>query len=203
MEQIDSRIIELMASRLCHEFVGPAGAVANGLELVEDTGGDLAEEAMEMVGASAKELTARIKFYRIAYGVGGISSNNLAELRGLSFAFVGEGHSRFSWPMPPIAPRLEDGEGKLVLNMIALAKSALPRGGDVNVDIDGKELVVRAIGEGAGLPDDLVCTMTTKVEFEVLTPRNIHGFWAALLARRVQRKLDYKLINAEEVIIKA
>ena len=34
-QQIDLRVAELMASRLCHDLVGPIGAVNNGLELME------------------------------------------------------------------------------------------------------------------------------------------------------------------------
>ena len=32
---IDLRLADLVASRLCHDLVGPAGAVAAGLELLE------------------------------------------------------------------------------------------------------------------------------------------------------------------------
>ena len=33
---IDMRVAELLASRLCHDLVGPIGAVNNGMELLED-----------------------------------------------------------------------------------------------------------------------------------------------------------------------
>ena len=32
--QIDMRVAELLASRLCHDLVGPIGAVNNGMELM-------------------------------------------------------------------------------------------------------------------------------------------------------------------------
>ncbi len=199
LKQIDSRILELMASRLCHEFVGPVGAVSNGVELVEETDGSIAEEAMEMVGASARELAVRVKFYRIAYGMAGAASNNLAELRGLSTALFGEGAVKLNWPMPPIAPRLADGEGKIILNMIAIAKGALSRGGEVGVNLEGNDLIVTACGEGASIADDLVQAMATDISIDDLTPRNVHGFWTSLLAARVQRKVIFEVVNDSEV----
>ncbi len=34
--EIDLRLAELLASRLCHDVVGPIGAVNNGMELLND-----------------------------------------------------------------------------------------------------------------------------------------------------------------------
>ena len=46
-QTIDIRVLELLASRLCHDLVGPVGAVNNGLELlVEDDEMGLADEAV-------------------------------------------------------------------------------------------------------------------------------------------------------------
>jgi len=203
VEKIDAKILEMMMSRLCHEFVGPVGAVANGIELIQETDGAIAAEAVGMVDISAKELTARIKFYRVAYGVSGITSNNLAELRGLSISFVGGEGTVLRWPMPPMAPKLEEGEGKLVINMIALAKGALSRGGEVCVDIVADSLSVSAVGESVGLSDDLVSAITSDVNLDLLNPRNVHGFWATLLAKNVGRKLRYDVIGSKEIRISA
>ncbi len=203
LERIDSRILELMASRLCHEFVGPVGAVANGVELIEETNNALAEEALGMVGTSARELASRIKFYRVAYGFSGLSSNNLAELRSLALAIFENGNAKLNWPMPPMAPQLEDGEGKLVLNMIALAKGALSRSGEVLVDIEGEELIVKVQGKAVGLAEDLINAITGNQHFDEMTPRNVHGFWSSLLARRVQRSLRYVAVSSDEIQLKA
>jgi hypothetical protein len=35
--KIDLRVAELLTSRLCHDLVGPIGAVGNGLELLTET----------------------------------------------------------------------------------------------------------------------------------------------------------------------
>ena len=39
--QIDARVMELLASKLCHDLVSPVSAINNGVELIEDIGGTL------------------------------------------------------------------------------------------------------------------------------------------------------------------
>ena len=38
---LDIRVVELLASRLCHDLVSPVGAIRNGLELIEEMNEDL------------------------------------------------------------------------------------------------------------------------------------------------------------------
>ena len=62
----DIHLAQLLCSRLCHDLVGPAGAVNAGLELAED--GDLDGDALDLVTSSAAEVTRRLAFFRIAFG---------------------------------------------------------------------------------------------------------------------------------------
>ena len=52
--QIDMRVLELLASRLCHDIVGPVGAVSNGMEMLEDDEFGMADEAMKLASVSAR-----------------------------------------------------------------------------------------------------------------------------------------------------
>ena len=109
-QSVDIIVVELMASRLCHELVGSAGAVGNGIELIRESSGDtsgnpevaeMAEEALTLVEQSAQQVINRLKFYRVAYGFAGRTITNLAELRGIAQAYVGDGRIKLAWPMPP------------------------------------------------------------------------------------------------------
>ena len=64
------RAAELMASRLCHDLVGPLGAVRNGLELAADDP-EMAEEAMDLTNDSLTKLSATAQLFRMAYGAAG------------------------------------------------------------------------------------------------------------------------------------
>ena len=50
---IEVRIVQLLCSRLCHDLVGPVGAVTNGVEMVEEFDPSMAEDAMRLIGESA------------------------------------------------------------------------------------------------------------------------------------------------------
>jgi len=46
----------LMVSRVCHDLVGPLGAVVNGLEVLEDeTDASMREDAIKLFEAAAKD----------------------------------------------------------------------------------------------------------------------------------------------------
>ena len=53
--QIDMQVAELLASRLCHDLVGPIGAVNNGMELLEDEDLGMSEDAIQLSASSARQ----------------------------------------------------------------------------------------------------------------------------------------------------
>ena len=66
----DLDLAALLCSRVCHDIISPVGAIANGLELMDDPDTDAAMKAtaLDMVRSSAKTATAKLKFCRIAFG---------------------------------------------------------------------------------------------------------------------------------------
>src|SRR3546814_19254092 len=69
--KIDLRVAELLVSRLCHDLVGPIGAVGNGLELLSDDEFGMAEAAMKPTTNSARQPSNVLQFFRLAYGMAG------------------------------------------------------------------------------------------------------------------------------------
>src|ERR1700755_3451740 len=68
----------LMVSRVCHDLVGPLGAVINGLEVLEDErDAAMREDALRLVASSASQALARIQFMRIAFGAAGSAGAEL------------------------------------------------------------------------------------------------------------------------------
>jgi len=62
----------LLCSRVCHDVISPVGAIANGIELL-DEGADeeTSEIAMDLIRSSAKNASARLQYARIAFGAAG------------------------------------------------------------------------------------------------------------------------------------
>ena len=66
-------VIELLASRICHDLVSPVGAINNGVEFMEEMGDDAEQrkEALGLISHSASQASAKLMAFRIAYGSGG------------------------------------------------------------------------------------------------------------------------------------
>ena len=52
---VDFRVIELLCSRICHDLISPVGAINNGVELIEELGDRVVDEAIALIGTSAKK----------------------------------------------------------------------------------------------------------------------------------------------------
>ena len=68
---VDRRIAELLCSRICHELVAGIAAINNGVELISEIDPTMFDEAMGLIGSSAKQASARVQYYRMAYGYAG------------------------------------------------------------------------------------------------------------------------------------
>lgn len=70
MKQTKLNIPALLGARICHDMISPVGAISNGLELLSLTG-DIAGPEVELIGDSVTNANARLKFFRLAFGVAG------------------------------------------------------------------------------------------------------------------------------------
>jgi histidine phosphotransferase ChpT len=196
------RLSELVSARLSHELVGAAGAISNGLELMEELGADAGPDVTQLVSESAANLKARLQFYRMAYGRSGRESAGLPELRALTVGFFDHIDGvTLDWPMAPIVPTLEGGEGKLILSLAALAADALPRGGTVRISLEDAQFAARVTGTDAGLRSDVEAAMDASVAMESLSPRTVHAFLAAALAQEAGRSVRVVREDAETITL--
>ena len=191
-QNIDVLLAELLTSRLCHDLVGPVGAVNNGMELLEDDGMGMADDAFKLVVKSATQTSDLLQFYRLAYGLAGSRIGpDLTQVSGLCDKFLSHGKIALSWPAQPAPDELPEGAGKLLLNLVALAAECLPRGGEIAVRVglgdsgvaNALALEVAANGTDAGLREDLAASLSETAALEDLTPRNVQGYFTRYLAK--------------------
>ncbi|MHA1190655.1 MAG: histidine phosphotransferase family protein, partial [Alphaproteobacteria bacterium] len=130
--QIDMRVAELLASRLCHDLVGPIGAVNNGMELLEDEDLGMSDDAIQLSASSARQAANLLQFYRLAYGMaGGRIGGDMGDLQNLATGFLSSGKTALNWLVGTPAGEAPEGLGKLLLNLIVLGDECLPRGGSL------------------------------------------------------------------------
>ena len=64
-----SEVSELVCTRISHDLIGNIGAVSNAVELLEEGDMDFMDDIRSILKVSSGVLTARLKFFRMAFGV--------------------------------------------------------------------------------------------------------------------------------------
>lgn len=185
MSQTD--FASLLCSRLCHDLVGPVGALCNGVELLSDeTDPEMQRRCLELLADSARQTANKLKFFRLAFGAAGGFGDDV-DLREAQAALTGlfaDRRVQIEWLVP--MGSLPKSAVKLLLNLAMTAGDALLRGGTLNlaaeVRADVVELVVRAEGPRALLDPELQAAMEGRTPLDDLSPRAAAAFLAHCLA---------------------
>ncbi|HZT19000.1 MAG TPA: histidine phosphotransferase family protein [Dongiaceae bacterium] len=188
-EKPSLRVASLLASRLCHDLVGPLGAVDNGLELMAD-GGGMADEALALARRSSKRATGRLQFFRFAFGAAGADPKfGAAEARPLAQGFLQNADIALEW-LPPGGEPVPAGTGQLLLNLLLLAVECLPRGGRIEVGVRARRLAVDSTGPQARMTPEVKSALLGSTPLSDLTARTIVGYFAAQLAAGLGGRLE-------------
>lgn len=189
----DIEFAALMVSRVCHDLVGPLGAVVNGMEVLEDERDPaMRADAIKLVTMSADQALARIQFMRIAFGAAGSAGAelDLGEIGRLTGELLQGGKVTLTWDVPRLYWAKD--WAKLLMNATLLAADCLPRGGNVTATLTGGEgappgFRIRAEGQNARVTED----MDKAVRGETLTvdARHVQPFLTHKLARAVNAGL--------------
>src|SRR5580704_702127 len=115
-----------LASKLCHDFISPAGAIVSGLDLLDDPSAkDMREEAMDLIASSARKLVDHLAFARVAFGSGaGVTLFDCAELKRLCEGVFAHVRAELDWGVTEAS--LPKAPAQVALNLAQLAAGALP-----------------------------------------------------------------------------
>jgi histidine phosphotransferase ChpT len=171
------KLAEMLSARLCHELVSPIGAIANGIEILEDEP-DFAGDAGALIAESARAAARRLQFYRLAYGSVVAITDELA--RSTALDFFADGKIGCEWPagLPHVPPNWQ----KLTLNLLLLASEALPRGGRVVLSHSPSGIAACASGDGVRLASPVPELLAGADNPELLTPRTVQAAFTRALA---------------------
>lgn len=129
----------LLCSRVCHDIISPVGAIANGLELLDEEGtdADTREIAMGLIRSSATNASAKLQFARIAFGAAGSAGADIDTGDAQNVAqgyFDNEKKTTLEWSGErALMPK---NKVKFLLNMLLVALHAIPRGGVVKASFE-------------------------------------------------------------------
>jgi histidine phosphotransferase ChpT len=148
----------IVCARICHDLVGPVGAVVNGTDLIADLGLANAEEEMALVAQSVRRAAAMLKFHRLAFGPAGDSASTLA--RGLLCERVSEvlagPRVQFSCSAPE-GPAISVAVARLLCLMTLAGRAMLGLSGSLKLVLPtsgAMPVAVIAQGDRTGATDD-------------------------------------------------
>lgn len=207
------RVLELLASRICHELVNPIGAIRNGMELIEEMNeegqfqGEFLGEAIRLIDHSSDQAGRRLKIFRVAYGLAGGEQRGFSEVRQfLDDLYAGSRH-RIEWPAAATLDPLSGRRGlvKALTNVLMLGAEALTHGGVLAVACNGDDragqIVVAAIGRPGRLNPELAAALAGELGPEVLTPRNVHAHLTGRFAENDGLRLSHYADGPERLVI--
>ena len=185
--QLEFRVIELLASRLCHDLISPVGAINNGVELMGEEDAEFAKDAAALIAQSAKRAGSKLQFYRFAYGAGGAGGGSPMP-KDLIAGMMDGGKVACDWPSAYDSMPVE--WQKLACNLAILAVEILPRGGKVMLSGKDKGLEAAAEGESVNLTPEMKAALAPGASVNALTARTIHGYFTACYAEQLGAKLS-------------
>lgn len=183
----------LLCSRVCHDVVGSVGAIANGLEVLdEEKDAEMREIAGQLVRKSAAQASAKLTFSRIAFGAAGSAGAeiDLDDARDKAELLLGFEKANLVWEMPrAIRPK---NEVKLLLNLVLVALSVIPRGGDITVSAEGeKGIRLVCTGRAARIPAHAEWFENLPETLDGVDAHAVQPIYAAMLAEACDMRVTF------------
>jgi histidine phosphotransferase ChpT len=197
----------LLCSRVCHDVISPVGAIVNGLEVLEDdSDASMRDFALDLIQKSARQASARLQFARLAFGAAGSAgaSIDLGDAEGVARGLFLDDKISFSWSSPRLL--FPKNRVKLLLNLVMIATTAIPRGGAIHVAVSGDaeacEFLIRAKGLNARIPAHAEALLAGDSETGAIDAHGIQVYYAGLVARASRMSVSFSL-DGDEVTIRA
>lgn len=189
-----AELATLVAGKLCHDFISPAGAIVSGLDLMKDPSAqDMRDDAMALIEQSAGKMVALVHFARVAFGASTTSERfSAAALRDLAEGLLAGGRANLDWRL-----RVEDlgkPQSRALLNLAYMTVGALPSGGVATItaaEADGHLMLEgAAIGPRARLKPEAATGLAGQPLTDGLLGQWIQPYWLWLTVNEAGGRLN-------------
>jgi histidine phosphotransferase ChpT len=173
------RLCEIMAARLCHDFMSPASGIASGLDFLNETDETMRAEAMNLIAGSARKLMDLLAFYRVA--LGGFAEGadfDTKALEALARGVFAHVRPELDWAVD--VPAVSGAAARVLLNLAHLAAGAVAMGGVARVSVRSEPgwlaLIAEANGPRARLQPEVAAGLKGEALREGLPGRWVQAF---------------------------
>ncbi len=205
LESLD--LAALLCSRVCHDVISPVGAIVNGLEVLEDEKDEsMRGFAQDLIKKSARQASARLQFARLAFGAAGSAGASIdtGDAEQVARGFIQDERTTLVWNAPRVL--LPKNQVKLLLNLLLIATTAVPRGGtiEVNVTVEGEQGTFRVVSKGinARIPPPVPGLLAAEPESGTVDAHSIQPYYTGMIARAAHMDVSLS-IEGDTVTISA
>lgn len=199
----------LVASRVCHDVISPVGAIVNGLEILEDEKDEnMRAFAFDLIKKSAEQASARLQFCRIAFGAAGSAAAqlDLGDAEQVARGFVVDQKTSLVWEAN--RQLLPKNIVKLLLNLVLVATTTIPRGGEIKVTSEGEgettSFAIVTTGVSARVPANVLGLLAGRAPEDRVDAHVIQPFYAGLVARAANMTVTIEAeIEGEKIVTRA
>ena len=203
---LDTTVLELLASRICHDLISPVGAVHNGVEFLEEMGIESGAEAISLIAHSAQMAAARLQAFRMAYGAGGRDPNIKPEDVYKTFGDLINTDGKITQNWDPHAStafgdKCPSGYCKILMGTLMLAQECLLKGGEISVTAghNGQTLIT-ATGLTPLIREQVDEALARTIIAENLDPRLVHPYEISVLAANYGFTIEITERTQEQVV---
>jgi histidine phosphotransferase ChpT len=188
----------LLCSRVCHDVISPVGAIVNGLEVLEDENeSSMRDFALDLIKKSARQASAKLQFCRLAFGAAGSAGAmiDLGDAENVAKGFLNDDKLKLVWEAPRLL--LPKNQVKLLLNLLLIASSSIPRGGSITAKVEMRDeeavFMISAKGINARIPTKVEKLLIGEHENETLDAHAVQPYYTGLLAQSAGRVISFSL----------
>ena len=193
-----------LAARMCHDFISPAGAIASGLDLLEDPSAqDMRDDALALIADSARKLVAMLSFDRVAFGASAAAEAfDPRELEKLAQGVFAHQRAELEWSVE--AASLTKPVTRVLLNLAQICGGALPMGGTAKLSVtdeDGQTVITgRAVGARVRIRPEVLDGLNGARLGEGLGGHWVQAFYLRSLIDAAGGELGVEILDGEVVL---
>lgn len=159
----------LIGSRICHDLISPVGAINNGIELLT-MAGNVPGPEIELITESVCNASARIRFFRVAYGAAGDQMLGRAETVSILRDLYGKGRLGVAWGPLEAQPR---NAVRLAFLALQCLETAMPYGGRIEVERADESFILTGRADKLNVDADLWALLADREAPASLQPSQV------------------------------
>lgn len=185
MGQSNINLGALIGSRICHDLISPIGAINNGLELLDMSGGAPGPE-MDLIQESVGNASARIRYFRVAFGAAGEQMMGRAEVVSILKDVMQGPRLNVAWGPMDAQPR---SQVRMAFLALLCVETAMPYGGRIEISQENGQWLLHGQADKLNIDQTLWDILATKDAPEDLRPAQVQFALLPLIGADLDRRI--------------